>query len=64
MNPAEQEMIDMTNEVAISGLVYFPDFCRIVHRKYREENMELFNQTFFKVLTFSLRLMIVISFFR
>ena len=28
LNPAEQEVIDMTNEVANNGLVYFPDFCR------------------------------------
>ena len=49
LNPAEQEMIDMTNEVAVNGLVYFPDFCKLVLRKYREDNKELLNQTFFKV---------------
>ena len=49
LNPGEQEMIDITNEVAVNGLVYFPDFCSIVRRKYREESKELFNQTFFKV---------------
>ena len=49
LNPAEQEMIDMTNEVAVNGLVYFPDFCKLVLRKYREESKELLNQTFFKV---------------
>jgi hypothetical protein len=31
LNPAEQEVIDMTNEVANNGLVYFPDFCRWGH---------------------------------
>ena len=51
LNPAEQEMIDMTNEVAVNGLVYFPDFCKLVIRKYREESKELLNQTFFKVKT-------------
>ena len=51
LNPAEQEMIDMTNEVAVNGLVYFPDFCKLVLRKYREESKELLNQTFFKVKT-------------
>jgi len=50
LNPGEQEVIDMTNEVANNGLVYFPDFCRIVLRKFREENQELFNQQLFKVL--------------
>ena len=49
LNPGEQEMIDMTNEVAINGLVYFPDFCKLVLRKYREDSKELLNQTFFKV---------------
>ena len=49
LNPGEQEMIDMTNEVAVNGLVYFSDFCSIVRRKYREESRELLNQTFFKV---------------
>ena len=40
----------MTNEVAVGGLVYFPDFCRIVLRKYREENnRENINQQLFKV---------------
>jgi len=50
LNPGEQEIVDMTNEVAINGLVYFPDFCKIVLRKYREDNKELFNQAFFKVI--------------
>ena len=49
LNPGEQEMIDMTNEVANNGLVYFPDFCKLVLRKYREDSRELLNQTFFKV---------------
>ena len=49
LNPGEQEMIDMTNEVAVNGLVYFPDFCKLVLRKYREDSKELLNQTFFKV---------------
>ena len=50
LNPGEQEVIDMTNEVAVGGLVYFPDFCRIVLRKYREENnRDNLNQQLFKV---------------
>ena len=52
LNPAEQETIDMTNEVGNNGLVYFPDFCKIVLRKYREEDKELLNQALFKVKRF------------
>jgi len=50
LNPAEQETIDMTNEVGSNGLVYFPDFCKIVLRKYREEDRETLNQTLFKAI--------------
>ena len=50
LNPAEQETIDMTNEVGCNGLVYFPDFCKIVLRKYREDDKELLNQNLFKVI--------------
>ena len=49
LNPAEQETIDMTNEVGSNGRVYFPDFCKIVLRKYREDSKELLNQALFKV---------------
>ena len=57
-NPAEQETIDMTNEVGNNGLVYFPDFCKIVLRKYREDDKELLNQALFKVkLVFGLWMM-------
>ena len=54
LNPGEQEMIDMTNEVNVNGLIYYPDFCKIVLRKYREENRDVLNQALFKVynLTF------------
>ena len=38
LNPGEQEMIDMTNEVNNNGLIYYPDFCKLVLRKYREES--------------------------
>ena len=49
LNPQEQEMIDMTNEVNVNGLIYYPDFCKIVLRKYREENRDVLNQALFKV---------------
>ena len=52
LNPGEQEMIDMTNEVNINGLIYYPDFCKLVLRKYREENRETLNQALFKVIIF------------
>ena len=51
LNPGEQEMIDMTNEVSVNGLIYYPDFCKLVLRKYREENKEVLNQALFKVST-------------
>ena len=47
--PMEQEVIDMTNEVARDGLIFFPEFCRIVLRKFREEDEEQFAQVMFKV---------------
>ena len=50
LNPAEQDTIDMTNEVGSNGRVYFPDFCKIVLRKYREDDKELLNQNLFKVI--------------
>ena len=63
LNPAEQEMIDMTNEVAVNGLVYFPDFCKLVLRKYREDSRELLNQTFFKVKFSQVDLFITLGFY-
>jgi len=50
LNPGEQEMIDMTNEVSVNGLIYYPEFCKLVLRKYREENKEVLNQALFKVI--------------
>ena len=58
LNPAEQETIDMTNEVGNNGLVYFPDFCKIVLRKYREDDKELLNQALFKVIPYDEELII------
>ena len=50
LNPGEQEMIDMTNEVSVNGLIYYPEFCKLVLRKYREENRETLNQALFKAI--------------
>jgi Ca2+-binding EF-hand superfamily protein len=49
LNPLEQEILDLTNEIARNGFIYFPEFCQIVTKKYREEDGELFRQNMFKV---------------
>ena len=51
LNMMEQEVIDMTNTVARNGLVFFPEFCAVVLRKFREEDEEQFSQIMFKVGT-------------
>ena len=43
------KVIDMTNTVARNGLVYFPEFCAVVLKKFREEDEEQFSQIMFKV---------------
>ena len=49
LNILEQEVIDMTNTVARNGLVFFPEFCKVVLKKFREDNEEEFAQVMFKV---------------
>ena len=49
LNPMEQEIIDLTNEIARNGLIYFPEFCRIIHKRFRDEDEEIFMQNMFKV---------------
>ena len=49
LNPSDQELLDIPNKIARDGLIYYPDFCRLVLRKYREENREVLNQALFKV---------------
>ena len=49
LNPMEQEIVDLTNEIAKNGLIYFPEFCRIVHKRFRDEDEEAFRQNMFKV---------------
>ena len=49
LNPLEQEIVDLTNEIARDGAIYFPQFCQVVHKKYREEDQELFRMNMFKV---------------
>ena len=40
----------MTNTIARNGLVFFPDFCQIVLKKFREDDEEQFAQVMFKVI--------------
>ena len=49
LNPMEQEVIDLTNNNVKNGFIYFPEFCSIIHQKYREDNQEVFYQDMFKV---------------
>ena len=49
MNTMEQEVIDVTNTVARNGLIFFPEFCQIVLKRFREEDEEQFAQVMFKV---------------
>ena len=46
----------MTNTIARNGLVYFPEFCAVVLKKFREEDEEQFAQIMFKV-TFQMTLL-------
>ena len=49
LNIMEQEVVDMTNTLARNGLVYFPEFCKVVLDKFREDDDEQFAQVMFKV---------------
>jgi hypothetical protein len=50
MNPSEQELVDMTNEVEKKGVIYFKDFCMLILRKFREDDEEEFIKLMFKHL--------------
>ena len=39
----------MTNTVARNGLVFFPEFCKVVLKKFREDDEDQFAQVMFKV---------------
>ena len=49
LNPMEQEIIDLTNNIVKDGFIYFPEFCKVIHKKFREDDEELFRQNMFKV---------------
>merc|ERR1712142_289916 len=50
LNPMEQEVIDLTNNIVKNGFIYFPDFCRTILAKYRQDDEEVFRQNMFKML--------------
>merc|ERR1711915_899184 len=52
LNPDEQEVIDIPNELARAGLIYFPDFCTVVLERLRQskEEEEDFYQYMFKMM--------------
>jgi len=35
LNPTEQEVVDIPNEIAKSGHIYFPEFCKLVLDRFR-----------------------------
>ena len=49
-NLIEQEIVDLTNEIARNGLIFFPEFCEAVLARFRAENEEEFKQNMFKVM--------------
>ncbi|XP_023347863.1 calmodulin isoform X2 [Eurytemora carolleeae] len=52
LNPMEQEVVDIPNEIARNGLIYFPDFCEVILKRYRQDDKaeESFRQNMFKML--------------
>ena len=52
LSPTEQEVVDMQCEVEKKGRIFFPDFCKLCLRKFREFDEENFRQELFKVLRY------------
>ena len=50
LNPMEQEIIDLTNNIVRNGYIYFPEFCKVIHEKYRQDDDEIFSQNMFEVM--------------
>lgn len=50
MNPSEQELLDMINEVEKKGVIYFEDVCKLILRKFREDDETEFIKIMFKHL--------------
>ena len=51
LNPTEQEVVDIPNQIARKGLIYFPDFCQVILERFRQSSAEEedFRQMIFKV---------------
>lgn len=49
MMSSKQEIVDVTNEIARNGLIFFPEFCEVVLARFRAEDEEAFRQNMFKV---------------
>ena len=50
LNPTETEIQDLINEVERNGFIYYPAFCKIIMRKFREDPEETFHQELFRTL--------------
>ena len=50
LNPTESEIQDLINEVERNGYIYYPAFCKIIMRKFRDEPEEAFRQELFRTL--------------
>ncbi len=50
LNPTETEIQDLINEVEVNGYIYYPEFCRIIMRKLREDDEENFFQELYRTL--------------
>ena len=48
LNPTETEIQDLINEVERNGFIYYPAFCKIIMRKFREDPEETFHQELFR----------------
>ena len=48
LNPTETEIQDLINEVERNGFIYYPAFCKIIVRKFREDPEETFHQELFR----------------
>merc|ERR1711952_49011 len=38
VNPLEQEIMDITNEIGRNGFIHFSSFCQTIYKKYRIDN--------------------------
>ena len=48
LNTMEQELMDLSNNLSRDGLIFFPDFCDIALKRFRDEDEEEFAKTMFK----------------